>query len=144
MERADLYGKPHIGDAFYPDRRTKLGHLEPGAMCALCGRPASNAHHIVPKGMGGGSATLYLPYDSHGIILRSPLMAVCGMGNASGCHKALHDGRIKVRWVWDEERFAEWWWKGHFFENHEPHDPMLFCFGHYVIERDGGEVEFRG
>lgn len=144
MDRANLYGKPHLGGAFYPDMRTKLGHLEPDAVCVVCGKPASNAHHVVPKGMGGGSATLHLPFDDKGIELRSPLMAVCGMGNVSGCHKRMHDRDVRVRWEWDEPKYEEWWWKGYFFQNHEQHDPAFFNFGRYIIDIDGTEVEFRG
>lgn len=57
--------------------------------CALCGRPASNLHHVVPKGMGGAD-------DS-----QIPLIRLCGSGNASGCHGAAHSGHL--HFAWDDE-----------------------------------------
>ena len=143
-ERAELYGKPHIGEAFYPDERTRLGHLQPDALCAICGRLATNAHHIVPKGMGGGSAILSVPYKEGAYKLRSPLMAVCGMGNSSGCHRKLHDRDIEVRWEWDEDKYREWWWKGHFFEKMKPHDDRLYLFGRYILQTPEKTWEWRG
>ena len=160
MVRAELYGKPHLGEAFYHNATTRLGHLRPDAECVLCklmgkrdrwGDPvlASNAHHIVPKGIGGGSATLHLPFEVGGIELRSPLMAVCGHGNVSGCHAKMHGGGVSVRWEWDEPKYAEWWWKGYFFQDGkgtciEPHSSLLYSFGRYVFDIYGEEVEFRG
>lgn len=60
-------------------------------MCAFCGRPATNRHHVVPRSQGGSGG---------------PTVCVCGMGNASGCHGLLHAGRLHMRpdgdgwWEW--------------------------------------------
>lgn len=49
--------------------------------CVFCGRPATNRHHVVYRSQGGTDG---------------PTIPVCGMGNASGCHKRLHDHTITV------------------------------------------------
>lgn len=46
--------------------------------CCVCGMPATNNHHVVPKGLGGMSGT------------EGPRVSLCGMGNASGCHRLAH------------------------------------------------------
>ena len=59
-------------------------------LCAICHmRPATNRHHIVPRSHGGTDG---------------PTIAVCGNGNASGCHALLHAGRIYLRY-----RHGAWW-----------------------------------
>lgn len=52
-------------------------------LCAFCGRPAANRHHIVPRSAGGG---------------KGPTVCVCGMGNASGCHGLLHSHVLHLDW----------------------------------------------
>lgn len=59
-----------------------------GDLCAFCGRPATNRHHVVPRSQGGAEG---------------PTVCVCGMGNASGCHGLLHSHRLHLRW--DDEGF---------------------------------------
>jgi len=56
--------------------------------CVFCGKTATNAHHIVPRSHGG---------------LKGPLVPVCGMGNASGCHGLLHKHMLHMRYtgVWE-------------------------------------------
>ena len=61
-----------------------------GPLCAFCGRPARNRHHVVPRSQGGADG---------------PTVAVCGMGNAGGCHGLLHAHMLHVDW--DDE--AGWW-----------------------------------
>lgn len=50
--------------------------------CVFCGNPASDRHHRRFKGMGGSS----LPDTD------SPqnIVALCGLGNTSGCHGRAH------------------------------------------------------
>lgn len=57
--------------------------------CIACGKPSTNHHHVIPKGMGG------LQRD---LERRIPLLSLCGMGNASGCHGLAHSGRLHFRW----------------------------------------------
>ena len=52
--------------------------------CPFCGRPATNRHHIVYKSRGGKDG---------------PTIAVCGMGNASGCHGKLHQHLLHLRYT---------------------------------------------
>lgn len=60
-----------------------------GLVCAVCFRPATNRHHVVLKGAGGVSTEM----DS-----RIPLVSLCGMGNASGCHGLAHQRRLHFDW----------------------------------------------
>ena len=53
------------------------------SFCVFCGKPATNNHHVVPRSRGG----------THG-----PVLSVCGMGNASGCHGKLHAHTLHVRY----------------------------------------------
>lgn len=50
-------------------------------LCPFCGRVATNRHHIVPRSAGGA---------------KGPTVNVDGMGNASGCHKLLHDHVLHI------------------------------------------------
>ena len=76
-------------------------------------------------------------------ILRPPLLAVCGSGNADGCHAMLHKGIAKVRWEWDSELFEREWLEGRLAEELYRNDGRLFAMGRYVIEIGGGEKEVR-
>lgn len=68
--------------------------------CAVCGGRATNQHHVIPRGAGGtGSKEL------EALI---PTVSLCGMGNVTGCHGAVHKGRIEFDY--DEERQL-WKWR---------------------------------
>lgn len=56
-----------------------------GDLCAVCGRPASNRHHVIQKGMGGSKADI-------------PTVPLCGHGNLDGCHGLAHSGMLFFRW----------------------------------------------
>lgn len=60
-----------------------------GWRCVVCGEPATNAHHRRGTGMGG----------SRSPAASSPAngLAVCGMGNTSGCHGAIEAHHPSVR-----------------------------------------------
>jgi len=62
--------------------------------CLFCGRPATNQHHIIQKGMGG---------SKHEKLI--PTVSVCGMGNTSGCHGEFHAKRLHIRWVEDHYEY---------------------------------------
>ena len=51
--------------------------------CVFCGRPSYDQHHVVPRSHGGADG---------------PTVAVCGSGNASGCHGRIHRGELHLRW----------------------------------------------
>lgn len=57
-----------------------------GTRCAICGAPATNAHHVIQKGMGGTS------YES-----RIPTIKLCGSG-VTGCHGLAHQKRLHIYW----------------------------------------------
>lgn len=60
-------------------------------VCCVCGKPATDKHHIVRRGAGR------LVVD--GREARKPTVRLCGDGNASGCHGLAHANRLHFRWV---------------------------------------------
>lgn len=116
-ERADLLGMPHMLDDY----------------CQICGRWATNRHHIIPKGMGGGSKITHF----QGKKLYSPLISVCGSGNQSGCHGGFHNSRFKVEWVPYDATFWELWWSGELLKDYKSNDPRLWDLGFYRIFERG-------
>lgn len=66
--------------------------------CAVCGRPAHNLHHAIQKGMGGVTPE---------IERCIPKVALCGDGNASGCHGLVHQGYLHLYWA---ESLGGWVW----------------------------------
>lgn len=66
--------------------------------CAACGREASNAHHVIPKGS---------PYFGDDVV--ENLVMVCGTGTIQ-CHGALHGSpyvdTAGVRWTEKDVRHA--------------------------------------
>lgn len=120
-----LFGLPHIGEVEYKGDKP---HLKEGARCAICGRPATNAHHIVPKGMGGGSKYA----EIGGIKVMSPLIAVCGMGNADGCHGKLHAHDIELQWVWDNYSYERMWSMGMMLRSLGPHSQRIGEHGCWI------------
>lgn len=67
------------------ERQTRLmrGKSIESALCPFCGRPSTNRHHIVPRSAGGKNG---------------PTVCVCGMGNASGCHRLLELHYLHMDW----------------------------------------------
>lgn len=53
------------------------------AWCVVCGKKATNQHHVIVKGMGGSRYAAQIP-----------TVSLCGMGNASGCHGLAHSGKL--------------------------------------------------
>ena len=56
--------------------------------CVVCGKPATNNHHVIPNAR---HETKDHP--------ESPTISLCGMGNASGCHGKAHDHKLHFRAV---------------------------------------------
>lgn len=59
-------------------------------LCAVCGTPATNLHHVVRRGAGR--------WIADGREVRKPLVRLCGDGNLSGCHGLAHANRLHFRW----------------------------------------------
>lgn len=141
LDRAECYGKPHVG-AYYASSNVNSNRLHHGAMCAVCGKPATNSHHHPPKGT---ASTFKLEYpDGSYQVLRPSLLAVCGSGT-TGCHGLIHQRKVRIRWEWDDLAYQEQYWQG--LIGSKPHDPILYRFGHWVIEIDtpfGTEVRTVG
>lgn len=125
-EKAALFGMPHVGAAYH-----KGGYKLTQSYCCICGAPASNCHHVVPRSVRN---SFDLITDSDTFSLRSPLFALCGSGT-TGCHNGFHGGAwLKARWVWDSQASQNAWWNGLFLRLHKAHSPFLYCFGHWEIE----------
>ena len=60
-------------------------------VCCVCGKPATNEHHVVRRGAG--------TRVGNGREARKPTVRLCGDGNASGCHGLAHDGKLHFRWA---------------------------------------------
>ena len=137
-EVASLYGMPHLGASYTADSIADTV-LDEGAVCACCGRRATNAHHEPPRSKG----PFLLRTGMGAFVLKPALIALCGHGTA-GCHGERHNRLLAIRWEWDADDFAEAWWEGYLLSHrYAPHDPRLFKMGRYVLSRQGGEWEAR-
>lgn len=126
LERAEVYGKPHVGARYtHGDRYERTSER-----CCICRRPATNCHHVVPRGVGD---RFPLVTPDRTWLLRSPLFALCGSGT-TGCHDGFHGGaRYRARWKWDDPQYERWWWDGILLEQFGPHSPKLYAFGCWEI-----------
>ena len=65
--------------------------------CAICGKPATDKHHIVPRSAGK-------LFDQYGHELKNPTVRLCGHGNTSGCHGLAHSHRLHFRYMTYEKK----------------------------------------
>ncbi len=131
IERAELYGKPHLG-AHYDG----AAHVHDIPFCALCGRPAGSVHHIQPLRNGR-------EFGLHGHVLMSSLATLCGSGT-TGCHGMLHAGSAFVRWRWDSPEAGDAWWDGTLLRRFGPYSPELYRYGCWEIRTPSGRLVRRG
>ncbi len=83
----------------YRDNLLDRPSVAEGSRCAVCGRIATNRHHVVQKGMGGVSAAMER---------RIPKVLLCGSGN-TGCHGAAHARLLHLQWC---DGLGGWvWWR---------------------------------
>ncbi len=135
LQRAELFGKPHAGC-----RYVGSGWELTQERCCVCGRPAANCHHVMPRGRG---KAFQLSTPAGKWQLKSPLFAVCGSGT-TGCHDGFHGGAfLRAEWVWDRDVYQRAWWSGELLEVYEPHDEGLYEYGHWAIAdaRTGRVIE---
>lgn len=129
LERAELYGKPHVGA-----RYTGLGarkYERTQDTCCICGKPAASCHHVIPL---SHEERFTLATERGAWNLRSPLFALCGSGT-TGCHNTFHGGaRYVARWIWDKPTYERDWWDGTVLENYLPHSRDLYLYGYWAIE----------
>lgn len=72
-ERAELYGKPHLGAHYTHGKAYEA--LSP--RCCVCGRRAGSVHHVAHRSWG---ETFRLVTPCGTWDLRSPLFCLCGSG----------------------------------------------------------------
>lgn len=133
-ERAELYGKPHLGARYTGGRRYELTQPR----CCVCGRRATNCHHVARRSWGR-EFRLVTPRGTWD--LRSPLFALCGSGT-TGCHGRFHGGAgLRAEWRWLSEEYEEAWWDGRLLRLCEPNGPRLYEYGYWAItDRYGNEI----
>lgn len=99
----------------YRDRLLGKPSIE-GNICCVCGKPATNHHHVVPKGKGGSKYASLIP-----------TVPLCGNGNMSGCHGLAHKKRLHlnysdyagwVGYISDEPMSDEKAWEQHYGSYH--------------------------
>lgn len=135
LEVAELYGKPHLG-AYYEGDSIKSHKWDGHSSCAICGLPASNVHHVSHQSKG--YFTLKAGLDE--FKLKPALFALCGTGT-TGCHDKFHgSARLKARWIWRDESFADYWWSGEMLKRFGAHNPALYAYGSWQIYLDGKEL----
>lgn len=133
---ASCFGMPHVG-AYYASSSVKSNRLQHGAECAVCAESATNSHHEPQLGLGGRNRDYLLNTPEGAFVLHPALIALCGMGNASGCHGERHTGILRFKWEWDSDDYAEQWWSGYLLAHgFEPHDPALFQLGCWGVYRN--------
>lgn len=72
-----------IGFSSYDEALMEAPSYTPGR-CVVCGRTPVQAHHLVPRSHGGS---------------KGPVVHLCGLGNASGCHGKAHSHRLHFRYA---------------------------------------------
>ena len=72
------------------DAPNLIREIDGTRLCAFCGRPATELHHIVPRSLGGTNG---------------PVASVCGWGNTCGCHGLLHSHRLTLDWDGEAWRY---------------------------------------
>lgn len=137
---AECFGKPHWQARYLSAEPTKPSvdryALEEDACCIVCGKRATNSHHNPRKGV----MRIFPMGTERGLwLLRPALLAVCGSGTA-GCHRAIHEGLLKIEWAWDHEGFEDAWWDGSLLESSKPHSASLYECGFWRITSDGKTV----
>lgn len=143
IDKTRLYGMPHIGCWYTGKGINATAFSDVHMRCACCGRTngAHNRHHEPPRSNG-----LFVLDTQHGRFeLRPALIDLCGSGT-TGCHGDRHNGRLKIRWKWDDAEAEHQWWSGYWLSlpNHEPHGDWLWKYGRYIFERDGKVWEYIG
>jgi hypothetical protein len=130
-----LMGMPNVGADYKTGEKKARHSLRQDAICCGCGRPANQGHHLVPKGMGGGRRVYYRQTDWGIFPLLSPVFAVCGMGNSSGCHGKFHHqgGLIEAKWVWDGDEAFNLWDTGKLWRRCKPNSDLIYQFGRWEI-----------
>lgn len=126
INRLELMGKPHIG-AHYEREDYRTNRLDEGARCVICGRIATDSHHLVPRSVLRGY-TVDTPLGR--FVTMSPLFALCRT-----CHKDIHDrGRYNFEWRWTKKQYVDEWHNGHTLAHVcRPGSDFLFQEGYYLM-----------
>lgn len=164
------YGMPHIGCCYTRDDVTATAFLENEegwTPCAICGRQATNRHHLPPRSTSRctdekgrkrpGSLLLHTDYGR--FVLKPALIALCGSGT-TGCHGHVHRRDYEIHWEFDTPEYEELWLSGWFLahgidgysETEDgllvanalvPHSKELYKVGRWVITAHGKTWEHR-
>ena len=141
-DTAKLYGMPNIGCRYYREDADGGQWTGQYRECACCGKVGGihSKHHEPPKGRG---RSFLLRTKMGSFVLLPALIDLCGTGT-TGCHGDRHNGKLKIRWEWDDEEYEAKWWDGTFLsQGKQPNGKWLFGYGRYVFSRCGHEWEVR-
>ena len=130
------YGMPHFMAEYTADDTDKYRRAE-GAICVVCGRPATDVHHVPPKST---ARSVVMETPAGKFVLKPALMAMC-----RECHEAYHRGLVRVRWEWDEGQ-RELWESGWLLAHRGfAHGGWLYGHGRWVFwdERTKSAFQFR-
>lgn len=169
-DKAINYGMPHIGCKYTRDDVTATSFVpneEGWTPCAVCGRPATNRHHLPPRSVSSCTdekgrrkpGSLLLPTKYGKFVLKPALIALCGSGT-TGCHGKVHNRDIEIQWEFDNEAYEQLWLDGWFLAHGidgyvktrdgmlttrpiMPHSKQLYRIGRWLITANGRTWEYR-
>lgn len=121
--RASLYGMPHLNCT---------PHGIDGR-CAICGRRATEKHHMAP--IGKGNKYLTVQTSDGPLRMESALVALC-----HECHDKFppQGWEYSVDWYWKDQRSADLFWSGTLYAmGIKPHSEELFDYGFYIFRANG-------
>ena len=131
QDRIELMGKPHLG-AHYTAEDYRRYALDENARCAVCGRRATDVHHVVRRSTIH-SWTVNTPIGR--FVAMSPLFALC-----RGCHEKFHQVQLDVTWEWNDEDCREAWESGDILAHVcPPGHERIFDYGHYILTDTEGK-----
>lgn len=123
-EKAKCFGMPHFM-AHYTSADVRKYERDEGAVCMVCGKPATETHHEP-----NGRSYFLLMTPMGRFSLMPALIALC-----RDCHRARTENRLSIEWEWDSDEIEAKWWSGellsHGFKAHSPH---LNELGRWVVK----------
>lgn len=137
IAECERYGKPHIHAHYTAKDNTHRYGRDDGALCVICGKPATETHHWPPLGASHcGMWTMKTPKGA--FLLKPALFALCRKH-----HEQFHAHVLMADWVWNDEAAAEEWWSGKLLTHVRPHDAGLYAYGRWRFTWPGGGFEYR-
>ncbi len=135
-ERAELYGKPHLGARYTGKRSYELLQDR----CCVCGRRAQSCHHVAHRSWG---LEFELVTPNGTWSLRSPLFCPLRQRHDRVPRQVPRRGAAQGRVALAAPVYEEAWWTGQLLQVYEPHDPGLYEYGYWAITDEHGNEMIR-